>query len=48
MMARHKANHIQVVYAPSSELADRALAIKATMMSLMGIHVHLCGEAKVS
>jgi L-fucose isomerase-like protein len=47
MMARHKANHIQVVYAPSSELADKALAIKATMMSLMGIHVHLCGDVKV-
>lgn len=47
MMARHKANHIQVVYAPSSELADKALEIKATMMSLMGIHVHLCGDVKV-
>lgn len=47
MMARHKANHIQVVYAPSSELADRALAIKAAMMSLMGIQVHLCGDVKV-
>jgi hypothetical protein len=32
-MARHKANHIQVVYAPSAELADKALAAKAAMFA---------------
>ena len=44
MMARHKANHIQVAYAPSATLADRALAAKAAMMREMGLHVHLCGQ----
>ncbi len=43
MMARHKANHLNVVYAPSAEMADRALAAKAAMLSEMGITVHLCG-----
>jgi hypothetical protein len=47
LMARHKANHIQVVYAPSAELADKALAAKAAMFSEMGIAVHLCGKVKV-
>lgn len=43
MMARHKANHIQVAYAPSAEQAGRALAAKAAMLHEMGIDVHLCG-----
>jgi hypothetical protein len=47
MMARHKANHIQVVYAPSVDVADKALAAKAAMFSEMGIEVHLCGKVKV-
>jgi hypothetical protein len=47
MMARHKANHIQVVYAPSAEDADRALAVKSAMLSAMGIDVHLCGDVKL-
>jgi L-fucose isomerase-like protein len=45
-MARHKANHIQVVYAPSAEMADKALAAKAAMFAEMGIAVHLCGDVK--
>ena len=44
MMARHKANHIQVAYAPSEEGADRALAAKAAMFGALGVQVHLCGE----
>jgi hypothetical protein len=48
MMARHKANHIQVVYAPDITTADKALAIKAAMFAELGIHVHLCGEVKVA
>ena len=44
MMARHKANHIQVAYAPSAEGANKALATKATMFKAMGLDVHLCGE----
>jgi hypothetical protein len=47
MMARHKANHIQVAYAPSAEMADRALAAKASMFAEMGILVHLCGDVAV-
>ena len=46
MMARHKANHIQVVYAPDANIADKALAAKAAMFAGMGIAVHLCGEVK--
>ena len=33
MMARHKANHIQVAYARNAAAADKALAVKAAMMS---------------
>src|SRR3990170_2461274 len=43
MMARHKANHLNVAYAPSGELADLALAAKAAMLAEMGLAVHLCG-----
>ena len=47
LMARHKANHIQVVYAPSAEIADKALTAKAAMFAEMGIMVHLCGDVQV-
>ena len=47
MMARHKANHLNVAYAPSAEMADKALAAKAAMLAEMGIAVHLCGEVKL-
>ena len=43
MMGRHRANHIIVAYAPSAELADRALAAKGALFEAMGIAVHLCG-----
>lgn len=46
LMARHKANHIQVVYAPGLELADKALRVKASMLAELGIAVHLCGDVK--
>lgn len=45
MMARHKANHIQVVYAPNAKQALRACRIKAAMLAELGLQVHLCGEA---
>ncbi len=48
MMGRHKANHIQVVYAPSAALADKALAAKAAMLAEMGFAVHLCGDVKLA
>jgi hypothetical protein len=47
MMARHKANHLNVAYAPSAEMADRALAAKAAMFHEMGVEVHLCGTVDV-
>lgn len=47
LMAHHKSNHIQVIYAPSAELADKALAVKAAMLSEMGISVHLGGKVNV-
>jgi len=43
-MARHKANHAQVVYAPDAETADRALAAKAAMFDRIGIRVNLVGR----
>jgi hypothetical protein len=44
MMARHKANHIQVVYAPNEKQAHRAARIKAAMLAELGLEVHLCGD----
>ena len=43
MMARHKANHLNVAYAPNAADANRALAAKAAMFAAMGLQVHLCG-----
>jgi hypothetical protein len=43
MMARHKANHIQVAYARSAREADRALLAKAVMAEALGMKVSLCG-----
>ena len=46
MMARHKSNHIQVAYADSAGLADRAMLAKAAMAQAMGLEVALCGTDK--
>jgi len=43
MMARHKANHIQVAYAPTGADADQALAAKAAAFREMGLEVSVCG-----
>jgi hypothetical protein len=43
MMARHRANHVNVAYAPTAEAADRALATKAATLAELGVQVHLCG-----
>ena len=42
-MARHRANHVNVAYAPNAEQADNVLAAKASMFAALGIKVHLCG-----
>ncbi len=47
MMARHKANHLNVVYAPDAAIADKALAAKAAMFKEMGVQVHLCGDVNL-
>ena len=36
LMARHKANHMNVVYAPDAETADAALIAKAAMSRKLG------------
>ena len=43
MMARHKANHIQVAYAGSAREADLAMYAKAALAAEFGIGVCLCG-----
>jgi hypothetical protein len=43
MMARHKANHIQVVYATDAAAADAAILAKAALAHDLGITVSLCG-----
>jgi len=47
-MARHRANHVNVAYAPSPETADRALATKAAMLAELGITVHICGATQLA
>lgn len=42
-MARHRANHVNIAYAPDAKTAARALAAKAAMFDALGIKVHLCG-----
>ena len=46
LMARHRANHVNVAYAPDAETADRALRVKAAMFAELGLRVHLCGEVR--
>ncbi len=46
MMARHKANHIQVVYAPDGAAARKGMFIKAAAMKELGLSVHFCGVGR--
>lgn len=46
MMSRHKANHIQLVYARDTIAADQALLTRAATANELGIEVHLCGTKK--
>jgi len=43
MMARHKANHIQVAYANTAKEADLAMYTKAALAAELGLEVCLCG-----
>lgn len=46
MMAKHKANHIQVVYANDEKSADSAMFTKAAMAAELGMEVNVCGSRK--
>jgi hypothetical protein len=46
-MARHKANHLNVAYAPDAATADRALVAKAALFEALGLHVHLIGDTAI-
>jgi hypothetical protein len=46
MMARHKANHIQVAYAHSADEADQAMHVKAALADELGMNVSVCGTRK--
>jgi hypothetical protein len=46
MMAQHKSNHIQCVYANSAADADAAMLVKARMAQSLGMEVNLCGTKK--
>jgi len=43
MMAKHKSNHIQVVYAPDKAAAKKGLLAKASAMAELGLEVSICG-----
>jgi L-fucose isomerase-like protein len=43
LMAKHKANHVQVAYAPDAQGAQKALAAKAACFQALGIEVIICG-----
>ena len=44
LMAKHKANHIQVAYGATAAAANKALAVKAAMFSGLGLQVNICGD----
>jgi len=43
-MGRHKANHVQVVYAPDADTAQKALTAKVALFAKLGVRVFVCGE----
>jgi len=47
LMARHRANHVNVVYTSDAETADKGLHAKAAMFAELGVHVHLCGDVNL-
>lgn len=47
-MARHKANHAQIAYAPDAATADRALTAKAAAFAGLGVRVHVIGDVTVA
>jgi hypothetical protein len=47
LMARHKANHVQVAYAPTGDAADGLLLAKSAAFARLGVDVHLCGTVAI-
>jgi L-fucose isomerase-like protein len=47
-MARHRANHVSIAYAPDAAGAGKALAVKAAMFHRLGVQVHLCGAVPLN
>ncbi len=45
-MAKHQANHVQLVYGTDASHADQCLIAKAAMAQALGINVNLCGTRK--
>ncbi len=48
LMARHKANHIQVAYADSAAAADLAMYTKAALAVELGMEVSICGTKSMA
>lgn len=48
MMAKHKANHIHVVYTTDEATAHKACRIKAAALAELGIVVNFCGDVRLS
>ncbi len=46
-MARHRANHVSIAYAPDTETTRKALLLKGQMLHELGVTVHLCGTTGV-
>ncbi len=44
LMAKHKSNHVQVVYSNDAAAADRTLEVKAAMAHALGLNVNCCGS----
>lgn len=47
-MARHRANHVNIAYAPDAKTAAKAIAVKSAMFHALGVQVHLCGAVRFS
>jgi hypothetical protein len=47
MMARHRSNHIQVVYAPDEAQAHKGCWIKGALFDELGIETHFCGDISI-
>ena len=46
LMAKHKANHVQVAYAKDAAAADRCLFAKAAFARELGMQVNVCGALR--